>query len=105
MREDKEDCMYIQLTKLSSVVRSLHLPPVVEVSEHITVDEGAVLAVQVMEDEGKNSTFEFTSGRIGRVVKGDIIPGVLGKRRALREYSGDIPAQLAVGDTLYLLCE
>jgi Domain of unknown function (DUF1611_C) P-loop domain len=97
--------MFMQLSKLSSVVRGLHLPSVVEVSEHITVDEGLVLAVQAMEHEGKNSAFEFSSGRIGRLVKDDIFPGVLGKRRALREYSGDIPAQIAVGDTLYLLCE
>jgi hypothetical protein len=95
----------IQLTKVSSVVSRLDLPTSVEVSEHIVPEEGAVIAVEVLSDAGKNNLFEYTTGRIGFLVEGDIIPAVLGKRRALREYSGDIPAQLAAGDLLYYLCE
>jgi hypothetical protein len=64
-----------------------------------------VLVVEALTDEGKNNVLEFTSGRIGALVEGDILPVVLGKRQALREYSGDIPTYLDVGDTLFLLCE
>ena len=55
----------------------------------IVPEEGAVLVVEALEDEGKNHLFEFTSGRVGDLVEGDILPVVLGKRRALREYSGE----------------
>lgn len=97
--------MQIQLTKLPSAVAKLNLPSVVEISEQITPQEGSVIAVQALADEGKNKLLEFASGRIGFLVEDDIIPVVLGKRRALREYSGDVPEQLAVGDILYYLCE
>ncbi len=97
--------MQIQLSKHSSVVGRLHLPDVVEVSKDIVSVEGTVLAVEVLADAGKNNLFEYTTGRIGFLVEGDIIPVVLGKRRALREYSGDVPEKLHAGDVLYYLCE
>ncbi len=97
--------MKMQLTKIPSVVRRLHLPQEVEVGIAIQPEEGAVLVVEALADVGKNNMLEFTSGRIGSLVEGDIIPAVLGKRQALREYSGDIPASVDVGDILYLLCE
>jgi len=97
--------MKVQLTKIPSVVRRLHLPQEVEVGVAIEPVEGAVLVVEALTDVGKNNMFEFTSGRIGFLVEGDIIPAVLGRRQALREYSGDIPEYVDVGDILYLLCE
>src|SRR5215469_14237272 len=93
--------MQKQLTKIPSALRKLDLSSVVEVSEHITPEEGAIILVEALADSGKNNLLEYTSGRIGFLVEGDIIPAVLGKRRALREYSGDIPSQLASGDILY----
>ncbi|GER86999.1 hypothetical protein KDW_11610 [Dictyobacter vulcani] len=97
--------MQTQLTKIPSAVRKLGIPSVVEISEQIIAEEGAVLIAEALSDAGKNNLLEFTSGRVGFLTEGDILPVVLGKRRALREYSGDIPEQLAVGDTLYYLCE
>jgi hypothetical protein len=97
--------MQKQLTKIPSALRKLDLPSVVEVHEHVTPEEGAIILVEVLTDSGKNNLLEYSSGRIGFLVEGDIIPAVLGKRRALREYSGDIPTKLAPGDILYLLCE
>ena len=97
--------MQKQLTKIPSALRKLDLSPVVEISEHIIPEEGAVVLVEALTDSGKNNLLEYTSGRIGFLVEGDVIPAVLGKRRALREYSGDIPSRLAPGDILYFLCE
>ncbi|QBD76765.1 hypothetical protein EPA93_12410 [Ktedonosporobacter rubrisoli] len=97
--------MQMQLSKIPSVVGSLNLPSSVEVGTQIVPEEGAVILVEALADEGKNKLLEYASGRIGSLMEGDIIPAVLGKRRALREYSGDIPAQVAVGDILYFLCE
>ncbi|GCE25622.1 hypothetical protein KDA_11060 [Dictyobacter alpinus] len=97
--------MQMQLTKVPSAVRKLIIPSTVEIGEQIIPEEGAVLIAEALSDAGKNNLLEFTSGRIGFLTEGDILPVVLGKRRALREYSGDIPKQVAVGDVLYYLCE
>ncbi len=97
--------MKMHLTKLPSLVRRLCLPYDVEVSVSIVPEEGAVIVGEALADVGRNHSLEFTSGRIGNLVEGDILPVVLGKRQALREYSGDVPAHVDVGDVLYLLCE
>lgn len=97
--------MKVKLTKIPSIARRLELPHEVEISDKITPEEGAVIVVEALSDEGKNNVLDFASGRLGRLVEGDVIPGVLGKRRALREYSGNIPTHLQVGDILYLICE
>ena len=34
---------------------------------------------------------------------GDVLAGVLGIRRALRGYAGDVPSHIAVGDTIEVL--
>ena len=97
--------MKLQLSKITSVVRRLNLSHTVEISHDITAVEGQVVAVEVLEERGTNNVLEHASGRLGRAVKGDVIPAVFGKRRALREYSSDIPAHAKVGDVLYLTCE
>lgn len=97
--------MQKQLTKVPSALRKLTIPTIVDIDEHIIPEEGAVLIAEALTDTGKNNLLEFTSGRVGFLVEGDILPVVLGKRRALREYSGDIPKHVAVGDLLYYLCE
>lgn len=97
--------MKIQLTKIPSAVKRLHLSSEVEISTMISPEEGAVIAVEALNHQGTNNVLDFSTGRLGRLLEGDIIPGVLGKRRALREYSGDIPASIAVGDSLHLVCE
>ncbi|MGB8344230.1 MAG: hypothetical protein WCD86_05060 [Ktedonobacteraceae bacterium] len=97
--------MQAHLSKITSIVARLNLPTSVAVSDDIIPTEGAVILVEALSDEGKNNTLEFANGRVGHLVQGDMIPAVLGKRRALREYSGDIPKAIAPGDILYLLCE
>jgi hypothetical protein len=97
--------MQAHLSKITSIVARLHLPASVAISDDIIPVEGAVILVEALSDEGKNNTLEFANGRVGHLVQGDIIPAVLGKRRALREYSGDIPRSVVPGDMLYLLCE
>ncbi|MCP4630138.1 MAG: molybdopterin-guanine dinucleotide biosynthesis protein B, partial [bacterium] len=54
---------------------------------------------------GANNLLEFVNGRMGHLVREDVIPGVLGKRRALKEYSGDIPTGLQAGDIPELICD
>jgi Ni2+-binding GTPase involved in maturation of urease and hydrogenase len=97
--------MKVKLNKIPSVVRRLDLSNEVEVGDTIVAEEGAVIVVEALQHTGTNNVLDFANGRLGRLVEGDLIPAVLGKRRAMKEYSGDIPAEVKVGDILYLLCE
>jgi len=95
----------IKFTKLSSIVKNLNLSYEEELGEMIIPEEGGVIAVEALSHEGKNNAFEHLSGRLGKLFQKDIIPAVLGQRKALKEYSGKIPNVINPGDELYFLCE
>lgn len=97
--------MKIKFKKIPSILRNVSLSKKLEVGNLIIPQEGLVIIVEALSDEGKNNVLEVTTGRLGKLVKGDVVPAVLGKRRALKEYSGDIPSKLKPGDELYWLCE
>jgi len=97
--------MKIKFKKIPSILKKVTLPQEVEIGNSITPQEGLVIVVEALIDEGKNNILEVTTGRLGKLVKGDVVPAVLGKRRALKEYAGDIPTKLKPGDELYWLCE
>jgi hypothetical protein len=97
--------MNITIDKMPSIVRNLNLSKTVKVSANINPVEGGVIVIEALEDQGTNNVFEYDTGRLGRLIGGDITFGVFAKRRALREYSGDIPNHVKVGDELYFLCE
>ncbi|KAE8149165.1 hypothetical protein BDV25DRAFT_141057 [Aspergillus avenaceus] len=72
----------------------------VSVSPIINCVEGAVIAVQVWKTAGMRAQIENVSGKIVDLADGDIIPVVLGMRRAFQGYCGDIPDTLNNGDTV-----
>ena len=49
------------------------------------------------------NTLELTSGRMAKVVKGDIVVGALGHRKALFGYSGHVPESVKPGDVIQML--
>jgi len=95
----------IKLDKISYLFKNVNIPYEVFISNKIAPIEGSIIVVQTLENEGKKDDFDFTNGRLGKVVKGDIFPGVLGWRKAVVEFAGYIPTQVQVGDELYLVCE
>lgn len=97
--------MKIKCSKIPSIVKNVPLSGDIEVGTSIAPAEGLIILVEALDDAGKNNVLEFTTGRLGKLVKGDVVPAVLGKRRALKEYAGDVPSALAPGDELYWLCE
>lgn len=97
--------MKIKFDKIPSLLRNVPFSTESQLQDSIKPIEGLVIAVQALNSEAKNNVLETTQGRLGKLVTGDIVPAVLGKRRALKEYSGDIPSTLTVGDELYWLCE
>lgn len=89
--------------KIASVTRSLPLRRDLRVSETIHCEEGAVVAVRILNQKSHYNTLELTTGRFAAIKPGDIIVGALGFRNALLGYSGVIPERLAPGDHVQVL--
>ncbi len=93
----------IRLDRISSSTRNAHLTDEVIVGDEIVAAEGYILAVRLLEDKSTYNTMEDPSGRMVQLRSGDILAGTLGARRALRGYAGEVPASIAVGDTIEVL--
>lgn len=97
--------MKIKLDKIPSVFKNVPFPDMVDISAKIDAKEGSIVLVEALEHEGKKNILDFNSGRLGYIWKWDKIPAVLGFRKASVEFAGEVPAVVAPGDGLYLLCE
>jgi len=64
---------------------------------------GDVVVVRVLTDNATYNMLELPTGRLAKVNPGDVLVGVLGRRRALKGFVGDVPASVAAGDELHLL--
>ena len=64
---------------------------------------GDFAVCRVLTDQSNYDRMELTSGRMARLNKGDLIVGAFGARRALKGYVGEIPREVALGDTLNIL--
>lgn len=64
---------------------------------------GDLIAVRALSDNPKYNRLELTTGRMAHVNPQDVLIGVVGARRALKGYVGEVPDELAVGDELHLL--
>ncbi len=95
--------MNIILDKIASVVKNANIGFDVEISPQIDCREGAVLAVEVLEDKKVYNQLELVSGRLSTMHKGDILAVALGNRQALRGFVGQVPESVAVGDTINVL--
>ncbi|MEK7523290.1 MAG: hypothetical protein AAB569_06900 [Patescibacteria group bacterium] len=95
----------IKLDKIPYLFKNVNIPYEVFISNKIAPIEGSIIVVQALENEGKKDDFDFANGRLGKVVKGDIFPGILGSRKAVVEFAGYIPSNVDIGNELYLVCE
>lgn len=93
----------VVVDKIGSVTQALNLKHDLRISEDIPSEEGVVLVVEILTNKSTYNTLELTSGRMAKVVKGDIVVGALGPRRALFGYSGHVPEKLAAGDIIQML--
>jgi hypothetical protein len=64
---------------------------------------GDVVVVRVLTDNATYNMLELPTGRLAKVNPGDVLVGVLGRRRALKGFVGDVPTSIAAGDELHLL--
>jgi len=93
----------VVVDKIASVAQHSDIAGEVRLSPDIPCEEGVLIAVRVQNNKSRYNQLELTSGRMATVTAGDVIVGALGHRNALRGYSGRLPTELAVGDTVELL--
>lgn len=95
---------YVDIEKMGSAVSRLKLPrrvSVVDNCSHARV--GDVVAVRALSESATYGNLELPSGRLAKINTGDILLGVLGRRRALKGFVGDVPETVEAGDRLHLL--
>jgi hypothetical protein len=64
---------------------------------------GDVVVVRALTDSATYNMLELPTGRLAKINPGDVLIGVLGRRRALKGFVGDVPATISAGDQLHLL--
>jgi hypothetical protein len=93
----------IVVDKIASVTQACGLSQEVRISNEIPAEEGVVIVVEVLNNKSTYNTLELTSGRMAKVVKGDVVVGALGHRKALFGYSGHVPPTVKPGDIIQML--
>jgi hypothetical protein len=96
--------MVVEADKIGSAASLLNLPKtvaVVESSEH--PHAGDVVVVRSLTDSATYNQLELPTGRMAKINPGDVLIGVLGRRRALKGFVGDVPLMVKAGDKLHLL--
>lgn len=102
-REPQGPVRNIRVDKIASSTMHLQLGYDIEVVDPTQPQIGDVVVVRTLTDNATYNQLELTSGRLARIKPSDVIAGVLGRRRALRGFVGDVPPHLAVGDSLHVL--
>lgn len=96
--------MFVNIDKTGSATSPLTLGKRVRISaNNESARVGDVVAVKALSESVTYGNLELPSGRLAKINRGDILLGVLGKRRALKGFVGDVPPSVAAGDDLHLL--
>jgi hypothetical protein len=94
----------IDVDKIGSATSPLALSKTVAVvSSSASPKAGDVVVVQALTDSATYNMLELPTGRQAKINPGDLLIGVLGRRRALKGFVGDVPATVQSGDNLHLL--
>src|SRR3954469_12198110 len=94
----------VEADKIGSVTSNLRLTRTLAVGATETaVRAGDVVAVRALTDSATYNQLELPTGRLAKVNPGDVLIGALGRRRALKGFVGDVPAEAGAGDRLHLL--
>lgn len=96
--------MFIEVDKLGSSTSPLHLGKMLQVADSCAGPKtGDVVVVRALGESVTYGNLELPNGRLAKINRNDLIAGVLGKRRALKGFVGDVPQSVRKGDRLHLL--
>jgi hypothetical protein len=96
--------MILEVDKIGSATSPLNLGKTVSViDENLSPKAGDVVVVKALTESVTYGNLELPSGRLAKINRNDILLGVLGKRRALKGFFGDVPETIKAGDRLHLL--
>jgi hypothetical protein len=96
--------MFVEVDKIGSATSPLTLGRRVRINQdQYEPRVGDVVAVKALTESVTYGNLELPSGRLAKINRGDVLLGVLGKRRALKGFVGDVPSQVKAGDRLHLL--
>lgn len=94
----------VEADKIGSATSPLGLAKTVAVTDTVSLPRaGDVVAVRTLTDSATYNMLELPTGRLAKINPGDVFIGVLGRRRALKGFVGDVPETVNVGDHLHLL--
>jgi hypothetical protein len=97
------DIRLARVDKIASATVNLGLGHELEITDRCEARAGNVVVVRTITDNATYNTLELVTGRMAKINPGDIIAGVLGYRRALKGFIGDVPDAIKAGDRLHLL--
>jgi hypothetical protein len=94
----------LEVDKIGSATSPLNLSKTVSViAENLSPKSGDVVVVRALSESVTYGNLELPNGRLAKINRNDILLGVLGKRRALKGFFGDVPTKIKSGDKLHLL--
>ncbi|HSS20020.1 MAG TPA: hypothetical protein VLL54_08095 [Pyrinomonadaceae bacterium] len=94
----------IDADKIGSATSPLNLDRTVAVIPSTNAPKaGDVVVVRALTDSATYNMLELPTGRLAKINPGDVLIGVLGRRRALKGFVGDVPVMVNAGDGLHLL--
>ena len=100
----KETIQVVEADKIGSATSPLALSRTVAVIDSCSEPRaGDVVAVRALTDSATYNMLELPTGRLAKINPGDLLIGVLGRRRALKGFVGDVPETVKRGDQLHLL--
>ncbi|MCS7157204.1 MAG: hypothetical protein N0A16_05705 [Blastocatellia bacterium] len=102
-RSDGSELRLMRVDKIGSATVNLKLSPWVPVTTRCEARAGNVVVVRVLTENATYNHLELPTGRLCKINRNDLIVGVLGERRALKGFVGDIPPKLSPGDRLHIL--
>jgi len=96
--------MIIDIDKIGSATSPLKLGKRIRILQSNEAPRvGDVVAVRALTESATYGNLELPTGRLAKINRGDVLLGVLGKRRALKGFVGDVPSSIKAGDRLHLL--
>ncbi|HEY0003396.1 MAG TPA: hypothetical protein VGB17_01205 [Pyrinomonadaceae bacterium] len=96
--------MVVEADKIGSAVSPLGLPKTLGVVQKCAgTRAGDVVVVRTLTDSATYNQLELPTGRLAKINPGEVLVGVLGRRRALKGFVGELPEDVRAGDRLHIL--